>query len=215
MPSFFLDNTTSVTSNGTLLDPEYTGASLRVDYTQNTNVVKLSLFNTTGDSPFGEEATEASLVGVAFDVVDGTDVNSVLAQDTDTMISNVAGVWNADAQENFGFAPFTGAFDYTLGKLPGIGGNANLYAVVADDDLDVLVNFATSSDAQTWYNSLYNDEIRFAARFQQVNAGEGSDKLYYVTNGDSQPVPEASGILGMVLIFGIGLAAFARKRLAA
>ena len=146
MASFFLNNTTSVTSNGTLLNPGYTGASLRVDYSNNNDYVRLNLNNTTGNPAFGANATEASLVGVAFDVADGLNVSSWRVFDTNTSPSTVAPYWNAHRQTNTGLPPFTGTFDYTVGKLPSVGGDVNDFKVEAGDDLDLVVHFHTAAE---------------------------------------------------------------------
>lgn len=206
MPSFVLDNNTSVTTNS-----NFTGASLLVDYELDSYSVNLSLVNTTGVNPFGANATQASLTGIAFDIPDYLTTRRVHSTDTNTRVSRPGRYWNRYIREDVSFAPFSDNFDYSIGKLPGVGGNVNRFAVRKGDDIDVNVTFYKPTDAETWFNSLRQDDIRFAARFQQVNAGAGSDKLYYVSNAlpEPQATPEATSVLAFALL--ISFSAIVKK----
>ena len=194
-----------------------TGASATVQFTavDEGGDVRLTmvLSNTTGATTFGAGATESVFTGFAFDVIDGVSIlSSSLATSFDTLLTNVS------------FTPFSnrseiGAFDFGLADNNSFeGGNANMalgaggtetVSFLLDTDLDALTLLTT------YLAAFISGDADAAVRFQQANAGEGSDKLLLsnVTGGgitidDLNPVP----VPGAIVLFGTALAGAAAAR---
>ncbi len=199
------DNTTTNSSNA-----QHTGAAgfvemLFSDVGGNIRV-DMTVTNTTGDSTFGAGATVSKLTGFGFDFLDSTSwVGSI---STGTYLDTV--ILDANAQ------PF-GSLDVAHADNSNYnGGNAN----------DALPQGVSDSMAFTLSDTTYDaagleaamdaafgsGTLQAAMRFQQVNAGAGSDKLDYTgSTPDPDPVPlPAAGWL-MVAALG-GLFAARRKR---
>lgn len=166
-----------------------TGASASVDFSfsqSGTDVLlELDITNTTGSPIFGAGATTSKLTGIAFDLVEGTSyVNNsfVSAGFLDTIIQG------ADAQ------PF-GTLDIGIADNNNFnGGNANgalpegfstTVSFLIGEDLDVSVV------ENAFFTGFTSGDLGLVARFQQVNAGAGSDKL-----SGGEVVPEPLTILG-------------------
>ncbi|MBD1869620.1 PEP-CTERM sorting domain-containing protein [Cyanobacteria bacterium FACHB-471] len=198
-------------------NPQTTGASalLTFDFSEvvgNSNAIKvdLKIENTTGDSIFGAGATSSKLTGIALDLLPGLTASSFVGdQYLDTFLTNV------------NFTPFSNSADnFSIG----IADNNNFEAGNANAALPqgatsqisfVVAGFTpgkTAAELEADFLAAYSnskDGIDIAARFQQVNAGEGSDKLLGGTPGEDEvTVPEPATVLGLSLIGGV----FATRR---
>lgn len=189
-----------------------TGASALVDFmfSDVSGGVQLTanITNTTGDSIFGAGATTSKLTGIAFDIVSGVgaDTNSFNSPAfLDTLLRNVD------------FKPFSnrsnvGDFDIAFADNNNFeGGNANGALSQGNSTLASILlttGLGASAVEQAFFNGFSDGSLNFAARFQQVNAGAGSDKLLGGTiNGgttDPEPVPEPFTILGSATALGMG-----------
>ncbi|MGB3294922.1 MAG: hypothetical protein WBB01_18215, partial [Phormidesmis sp.] len=161
-----------------------TGASASVDFdffdTGKSGQVELRLkfANTTGTlstGAFGAGATSAKLTGIAFDLFD--DISIAGSPSTDgklgTFLTNIgfSGVSNKVGNFSIGFAD---------GKNF-LGGNANGALKVGETSLATLVlnSSKTAADLESQFQqALASEKLNIAARFMQVNAGAGSDKLW-------------------------------------
>lgn len=182
-----------------------TGASAFVDFmfSDVSGGVQLDLLieNTTGTSTFGAGATESRLTGIAFDLVSGVGIDQGSFTNTgflDTLLTNVT------------FQPFSnsvGDFDVAFADNNNFeGGNANgALPQGQSTTASILLNTALGSSAleQAFQTGFSNGSLDFAARFQQVNAGAGSDKLLGGTV-TPEPVPEPLTILGSATALGVG-----------
>lgn len=205
----------SSNDNGTP-NAQPTGAStlLTFDFSEivgNPSAIKvdLQIKNTTGSPVFGAGATESKLTGIALDLLPNLTASSFVGdQYFDTFLTNVS------------FSPY-GNFDIAVADNNNfLGGNANqaLPQGATSQISFVLSGFApgkTAAELEAEFLSAYSnksDSIDIAARFQQVNAGEGSDKLLGGTPGDDDDdevtVPEPATVLGLSLIGGV----FATRR---
>lgn len=98
-----------------------------------------------------------------------------------------------------------------------LGGNAN-GALPEGQSTTASFLVSTALNASAFESALLtgyqNGTLHFGARFQQVNAGEGSDKL--LGGGMNTPlvVPEPSTILGAIALLPVGLWALRRLRTA-
>lgn len=161
-------------------------------YVQVTATVK----NTTGQTTFGAGATSATLTGFGFDLVDGVSyvTNSFVAGTAlDTAI--------LDAQASpFGSLDFAAADN---GNFLGANANGGL-STGSVDVFSLGLHASLNSPALTAAAMMQQFQTAFGnptdldavMRFQQVNAGAGSDKLLYV-DPDPNPnptVPEPSSI---------------------
>ncbi|MEQ8848558.1 hypothetical protein [Botrimarina sp.] len=182
--------------------------------------------NTTGSPTFGAGATASMLTGVAIDLPNFVTVQSgTFSPGTklDTLLNS----------SSASLPPF-GSFELAIadnGNL--LGGNANgALAAGASDTASLIVSLNAGSSAinnamelalamQTGFNSQPTDlsHLKAAVRFQQVNAGEGSDKLLYnppeppTPDPDDNPevAPEPGSLLVWAAIGGLVTAARRRK----
>lgn len=205
--------------NSTSSNSPATGASAQVDFAltdvgSDTVEIMLTLMNTTGQIPsFGAGATTSKFTGFTFDLPmpvafvagsfmanlgggDGTEFDTIIEDVDFNPFSNSVGNFDIGVADNGNFE----------------GGNAN--AALAQGQTDILKFRVSPSsvNGSSLYNALFNGfsdgSLNFAARFQQVNAGEGSDKLL---GGDVIPVPlPAAGWLLAVGLGGVGF--LLRKR---
>ncbi len=187
-----------------------TGAAAAVDFdfvNLGNDQVQLNLdfLNTTGQNIFGAGATSSALTGIAFDIFDDISVASYsLNGNLDTWLSDVE------------FAPFTntvGNFDIGFADNNNFtGGNANEAVDTGENSRATLV-FNTSADAdalrERFRQGFSSAELNIAARFQQVNAGAGSDKLLggRISDPFSPPeapreIPEPAAMGGLALLIG-------------
>lgn len=173
---------------------ENTGATADLDFNfvQEGSAVRLNLnlVNTTNGS-VGLGATSATLVGFAFDLASSATFNSFNAG-----TSNFTQYWE-DARLN----PF-GTFDLGVStpRNSFAGGNANSGLTAGQTTMVSFLLNSSLSAAQVendFLNGFTSGALSAVARFQQVNAGGGSDKvLGGVTN--SEAVPEPATILGVI-----------------
>jgi len=197
-----------------------TGASATVDFTFTDTVdgIQLDLFfdNTTDETTFGAGATEGILVGFVLDIVEA--VNSVSLIDLgafDAFQFDEDGItFEPFSNNGVNFGSFNGNFDVELddtgspqdGVLEGASTTVKLL-------LDSAENAATIESA--FFNGFNAGTIRAATRFQDVNAGSGSDKLLIgsVDNGgpEPEPVPEPAAMAGLIAI-GAGVVINRRKQ---
>lgn len=195
--------------NSTSSNDPMTGASAQIELSfSDTSIGEVQMTglvtNTTGDVIFGAGATESTLTGFALNVFGGAsfiDGSFVAGSYLDTLISPV------DAQ------PF-GPFDLAAADNSNYnGGNANAGLATGVSDT-FSMSFSTglldAFDLEGAFYSGLMGENTSAVRFQQVNAGAGSDKLINPDVVSSVvPLPAA----GWMLLAGVGgLAAMRRRR---
>ncbi len=195
---------TSTSSNSTA-----TGAAATVDFDfidiGNSQVqLNLKFSNTTGQDTFGAGATSSALTGIAFDIFDDISVASY-------SLSGNLGTWLTDVK----LEPFSnrvGNFDIGFADNNNFtGGNANNAVETGEFSLATLV-FDASEGADAlkdrFRQGLASETIYATARFQQVNAGAGSDKLLGgrindpfgpVEEPKETPEPAAIGGLGLLI----------------
>ncbi|MBF9032161.1 VPLPA-CTERM sorting domain-containing protein [Rhodobacterales bacterium HKCCE3408] len=188
-----------------------TGASGTVEMTFSdigAGLVELSMLitNTTGDTIFGAGATASKLTGVGFDLLSGVSyVAGSFSGGTylDTLIINAAlppfGIFDIGVADNGNF----------------LGGNANgaLPQGLSDTVTMRLSSSLLAADLDAAFASGFTSgDLAASLRFQQVNAGEGSDKLTDPTV-DMSPVPIPAA--GFLLVAGLGGLAVLRRRAAA
>ena len=166
-------------SNSSSSNTPATGASAKatLNFFDDINgLVRIDMVirNTTGEiASFGDGATTSKLTGIAFDLLepnDGLDLANFMGGTYfDTMIIN------PDA------APF-GTLDFGVADNSNFnGGNANgALPEAMEDSLSMKIKFGnlTALDVEAAFKvGFMNSSLNYVARFQQVNAGEGSDKL--------------------------------------
>lgn len=182
---------------------ENTGASLEAVFSfvdVGTDVrLDLSFTNTT-DGSLGLGATEATLVGLAFDLPTYTSL-------TYTPDGGFTQLWYDPSQ------PPYGTFD--LGISPprnNFGGGNPQTGLEAGDSLSVSFLINSDSNANTFESlflqGLTSGDFRAVARFQEVNAGGGSDKVL----GTVSAIPEPTTWALMITGFGLAGAALRRRR---
>ncbi|MGD1713556.1 hypothetical protein, partial [Dapis sp. BLCC M172] len=158
-----------------------TGASASVDFgfiQQGSDVkIELGITNTTGSSIFGDGATASKLTGIGFDLLDGLSFAGSFNSDgfLDTFIENAA------------FNPFDTLDVGIADNNNFLGGNANgALAQSQSTNVSFLVsgaNLVAATLENDFFTAFTNQTLDIGARFQQVNAGAGSDKLLGGTTG--------------------------------
>jgi hypothetical protein len=202
----------SSNEDGTTLN-QRTGASalLTFDFSEVVGTpgdikIDLTVKNTTGSPTFGAGATTSKLTGIALDLVSGVTFKSFVGnQYLDTLLTNVS------------FPPF-GSFDIAFADngnfLGGSPSSALPEGIATQLSFVVAAPGRTAAQLETDFLNAYSnngDNIDIGARFQDVNAGEGSEKLLGGTPGDDDDevtVPEPATVLGLSLIGGV----FATRR---
>ena len=210
------DSTSTSTNNPA------TGASAQVDFdfvdVAGGVQLDLTLLNTTGqlDDSFGLGATDSEFVAFGFDVSDS------ISSYTYNSLSSPFTQLFADAEING--AGGKNVFDIGIrvaGSGTFSGGNPN-GGLNPGKSAQVSFFLDTSDNAQAVeqaFANLFNgEEFRAVARFQDVNAGGGSDKLLVnrIPNADPDDngdvsVPEPGTLAGLALIGGSLAAARRRK----
>ncbi len=191
LPSFGSTENTgaSATANFVFSD---VGANVRVD---------LTLSNIT-NGLLGLGATNATLVGIAFDAP------------TATFVSYTGAGGFTKAWTNPSLPPY-GNFDFGVSpeRNSFVGGNPQSGLTAGGTPFTVSFVLDTSFDAAAFESAFlagYTDgTFNTAARFQQVNAGGGSDK---VLGGITSAVPEPATWAMMITGFGLAGAALRQRR---
>jgi hypothetical protein len=190
--------TLSITPNNG--SSENTGASALLDFnfvqSGTSTVLNLGIRNTT-DGSKGLGATAATLVGVGFDLPDNV-ANPAYSALTSTFTKTY---FNQDATLN----PY-GTFDLGIRSGSGnfAGGNptAGLTAGQSTTTRFTFANWNASTLENLFKTGFQNDSLRAVARFQQVNAGGGSDKVlgdFVPEVSTTQATPEPTTLAGMGL----------------
>ena len=202
--------TISFDSTSTSSNSPATGASASVDFSftqQGSDVLlNLDITNTTGTiASFGSGATTSKLTGIGFDLLGG--LNAIAGSFTSSGFLNVLAL---EGSGDTSLNPF-GSFDVAvLDNNNFEGGNAN---GALPQGQSTSVSFLLSGtglvagDLESDFLAGFNDgSLQAVARFQQVNAGAGSDKLLYnpPTPQPETPasVPEPSTLIGLMLTGG-------------
>ncbi len=193
-----------------------TGASATADFTftdSGLGVVDVSILitNTTGTiASFGAGATTSKLTGIGFDLPEFTFLSIVAGSFTTTgFLDTLSPPGDTD------LPPF-GGFDVAVKDNSNFqGGNANgalpeNNSTTVSFDLNIsgssLANAAALNAA--FLSGLADGSLGAVARFQQVNAGAGSDKLLF-NPPPPAPVPLPAG--AVLLLSAVGGMAFLRR----
>lgn len=196
--------------NATSSNATPTGASGKatLSFADEGGDVRVSAFveNTTGDFIFGDGATEGVLTAFGFDLVSGASFAGGFLGGTylDTLILNA----NASP---FGTLDVAGADNNNYN-----GGNANnALPKGLSDTFSLLLGYSGNAmDLENaFYTALTTDPVLTSAlRFQQVNAGSGSDKLKD-PDVELEPVPlPATALLLLGGIGGLGALRTVRRK---
>jgi hypothetical protein len=193
------------------IDPQFgstenTGskANLDFDFVQSGSNVLLNLgMKNTTDGTAGLGATASTLVGVAFDVVSGLGVS----------LQSSGGSGFTQFWQNVSLAPANTFGTYDVGistpRNSFEGGNANKGLKAGEAATVSFLLSGANLNALSLENAFLagfkDGSLKVAGRFQQVNAGGGSDK---VGGGIVEPppvekVPEPSAVLGVVTMGGL------------
>lgn len=202
----------SITSNNQL-----TGASAEIGFTfddEGADVrVTLEIANTTDVTTFGAGATESKLTGFGFDLLVGVAFGGDFTTTgfLDTVIENAK--FKPFDRLDLAFAD-NGNFNGGNPRNALPEGQTEIVTFLLDTDLSA----ATLGDAYL-QAFLVDDTARAGLRFQDVNAGKGSDKLIYVGRAAvppgggpgvaSVPVPASLPLFAAALV---GLALLSRQR---
>jgi hypothetical protein len=179
---------------------ENTGASalLNFSFAQHGNDVLLNLGVTnTTNGTVGLGATQATLVGIAFDLANGV---STSASGYTAGTSGFTKFWS-----NVSLNPF-GTFDVGISppRNSFAGGNPTTGLTAGQTTLVSFLlrgnNLNAAAVESSFLSGFTDGSLRVAGRFQQVNAGGGSDKVLggVVPSGEtpSAGVPEPTTMLG-------------------
>jgi hypothetical protein len=173
--------------------------------------VSVEVTNTTGLIPsFGAGATASKLTGVGFDILGLVYEGGFIGGNfLDTAIQPAS-------LPPFGTFDFAGADNSNF-----LGGNANAALPAGGvDTFSFLLSGLNAVDMEAAFENAYelSDPLLGSAvmRFQQVNAGAGSDKLFLGPPGTTPPVPGPGGNVpepSSMAIFGaLGLLGLASRR---
>lgn len=167
--------------------------------------IDFTISNTTGTPVFGDGATESKLTGFGFDILSTSSILShTLGTVFDTFIQNAA-------LPPFGTVIAAFAND---GNFQGGGPQGALPQGQSESGLSVTLSDSNYADAAALKTAMAlgfgNGDLDAVMRFQDVNAGEGSDKLKYIGLGGPGdvttpvPVPAAMWLL-LTALGGLGL----------
>ncbi|MBD2202194.1 PEP-CTERM sorting domain-containing protein [Calothrix sp. FACHB-1219] len=206
-----------VTIEPTFGSTENTGASALLDFNFSQfadNQVKLNLdITNTTDGSKGLKATEATLVGLAFDADNFDPGAPVSFNNYDSGTSGFTKLW-VKGIDTPSLPPY-GDFDVAISppRNTFAGGNPQT-GLTAGQFTTVSFLFDTSLSADELSDALekgfLTPALRIAGRFQQVNAGGGSDKVLGGIIKGGEPVPEPTTIAASLLALG-GLGLFKKK----
>ena len=169
-------------SSSTSSNPTATGASAMVDFSfsqvdAHSVLLNLNLLNTTGQIPsFGAGATQSTLMGITFDLVEGL---NVVAK------SYVGNSFFSNLLSSVSFTPFSnsgGNFDVGIAhkdKFEGGNTKGGLTQGLSSSVSFLLsgTNLVANNLENAFLTGFQDGTLRIASRFQAVNAGAGSDKL--------------------------------------
>lgn len=196
----------SLSINPNFGSTENTGSTATLDYNfeqQGDSVLlKLGIANTTNGS-VGLGATQSTLVGVALDLLAG----GVTSFTYDSLSSAFT---NTYTDPSIPGLASNYSFDYGIRSAgPGnfTGGNPQQGLTVGQS---TLVSFLLSGSSplvasaveSAFLNGYTSGDLKAAGRFQQVNAGGGSDKVLGGVNQPTQPVPEPGSVMGLFTVLG-------------
>lgn len=180
--------TISFGANSASSNTPATGASADVDFSFSQSgsdvLLNLNILNTTGQTTFGAGATQATLVGLGFDLIG--DITSYTYDAMSSPFTKLYGdpfLTSETVQGSATLEPF-GTFDVGIRSAgPGnfTGGNPT-QGLTAGQSTTVSfllsgMNLIDSQVENDFFTGFTSGALEVATRFQQVNAGEGSDKL--------------------------------------
>jgi PEP-CTERM motif len=171
-----------------------TGSSAKVDFkfTQSGQnvLVNLDIFNTTGETTFGSGATKSTLMGFAFDLLDGITIGSFTGN------SNFGNLGS-----NIDLAPIQETFDVGISLNSNfIGGNPNGGLTQgSSSSVSFLLsgaNLLAETLEQDFFKGFSDGTLKWATRFQAVGSLQGpyqgstSDKLWGGTITGAPEIPQ-------------------------
>ena len=167
--------------------------------------VAVGVANTTGDATFGAGATTSKLTGFGFDLLAGDSANGGFTSGG-FLVSFLLDAANPpDGSLDVAFADNTNF----------VGGNAN-GALPEGQSTIVTFLLDTMGDAMTtaarYETAFFGGGLEAGLRFQQVNAGAGSDKLGFVPPVEPPvaAIPLPAG--GILLLGAMGAMVAMRRR---
>ncbi|MBW4556697.1 MAG: PEP-CTERM sorting domain-containing protein [Trichormus sp. ATA11-4-KO1] len=194
-------------------NPTRTGSSAKVNFNfsqvGSDVLLDLALTNTTGQIPtFGDGATESTLVGFGFDILDGLTFAYNPLSSTFTQLYGNSSLTSQTISGPATLQPF-GTFDVGIRSAgPGDfnGGNPT-QGLTAGQSTNVSFTLSganlNAADVESEFLSGFQSgTLRVSTRFQSVNAGEGSDKLLG-GNIVKRRVPEPATLAGIGLVAGV------------
>jgi hypothetical protein len=182
---------------------ENTGATAELDYNfvqQGNNVLlNIGITNTTNGT-VGLNATQATLVGVGFDLLSGLSYTYDSGSSPFTATYSSVDIPGLVNDLDFGIRS-TGPGNF-VGGNPQAGltaGQSTSVSFVLSDTSSLLA----STLEQQFLDGFTNGTLQAAGRFQQVNTGGGSDKVLAGIPTPTPPVtkvPEPASLLGLGLV---------------
>lgn len=182
-------------------------------------LLNLGITNTTNGTA-GLGATQSTLVGIGFDLpalVAGGTYNPLTSAFTQHYNDNFPSVLPTSPATDEGAAdlPPYGSFDIGIRSTgPGnfVGGNPQ-QGLTAGQSTTVSFLFSSLNAAtleQSFLTGFQNQNLRAVGRFQQVNAGGGSDKvLAGIVTPPPEPIPTPALLPAAI---GMGAALFRKKK---
>ncbi|QDV75325.1 hypothetical protein [Botrimarina mediterranea] len=218
-------------ADSTSSNPTATGASAKVVMSFIDSLLpgevdlELLISNTTGSPVFGSGATASMLTGFAIDLPIGV---SLVANSLMTDLDGDTVAYFDTLLVNASLPPF-GSVDFGVADNANFqGGNANgALPAGSSDKVSIKLSGGTAAVLEAAFLSALTDpgddsyKLTSFVRFQQVNAGEGSDKLTDPTITMTPPPPPTDGevpepaslfVWAMVATLGVGSATGCRQR---
>lgn len=196
--------------------PEYgstgdTGASALLDFnfSQSGDRVQLDLgIENTTNGTKGLGATAATLIGVAYEGPE-IDPDVISLSSYDKLSSNFSKLWNIDGDpSNFGIPILggLGVFDIAFSLERDnfdVGSAEGGLAAGESTAVRFLINtnYTASDFSDALQAAIATNTVAIAGRFEQVNAGSGSDNVLGGIPA-TEPVPEPTTITASILALG-------------